>query len=94
MPTPNDRAWNILYDAELVWSAERIEQALVTLGERISADYRERFPLVIAVMNGALYFAGHLLPRLRFPLTVEYVHATRYGDATTGGQLKWLVKPT
>ena len=93
MPTPNDRAWNILHNAELVCSAERIEQAFVTLGEHISTAYHERFPLVIAVMIGALYFAGQLLPRLRFPLTVEYVHATRYGAETAGGQLQWKVKP-
>jgi hypoxanthine phosphoribosyltransferase len=34
-----------------------------------------------------------LLPLLRFPLDLDYVHATRYGDSTSGGSLTWLVEP-
>ena len=44
-------------------------------------------------MGGAVVFAGQLLPRLRFPLDVDYVHATRYGSATRGGSLTWRVSP-
>ena len=44
-------------------------------------------------MGGAVVFAGQLLPRLAFPLECDYLHATRYGDVTTGGQLAWVVSP-
>jgi len=30
-----------------------------------------------------------LLPLLRFPLEFDYVHVTRYGDATRGGRIEW-----
>jgi hypoxanthine phosphoribosyltransferase len=39
-------------------------------------------------------FAGQLLPQLRMPLDVDYVHATRYGDATSGGRIDWRVPPS
>ena len=42
------------------------------------------------VMGGAVIFAGQLLPQLAFPLECDYVHATRYGKGTSGGDLKWL----
>ena len=48
---------------------------------------------MLCVMNGGLIFSGQLLPRLVFPLEVEYVHATRYGQETVGGGLNWLVRP-
>ena len=44
-------------------------------------------------MNGGLYFAGQLLRLLTIPVSVSYLHATRYGDKTQGQQLQWLVKP-
>lgn len=45
--------------------------------------------LALVVMRGGLVFAGHLLSRLRFPLTVDYVDASRYGASTEGGALTW-----
>ena len=37
---------------------------------------------------------GNLLPRLDFPLEVDYVHATRYRGDLKPGQLHWKVKPS
>lgn len=86
-------AWNIFHHAELVCSAERIEQGIVSVAERISARYFDRFPVVLCVMNGAVFFCGKLLPLLRFPLTLDYVHASRYGEATSGGAVHWRMLP-
>jgi hypoxanthine phosphoribosyltransferase len=44
-------------------------------------------------MGGAVVFSGQLLPLLRFPLELDYVHATRYADTTRGGALEWKVRP-
>jgi len=44
-------------------------------------------------MGGAVVFAGHLLPKLVFPLDCDYLHVTRYGDATSGGALAWVAEP-
>jgi hypoxanthine phosphoribosyltransferase len=44
-------------------------------------------------MGGAVVFAGQILPRLRFPLDFDYIHASRYGSATRGAQIEWRVTP-
>src|SRR5258708_5823941 len=44
-------------------------------------------------MGGAVVFAGQLPPRLRFPLDLDYIHASRYGAATRGAGVEWRVKP-
>jgi len=49
--------------------------------------------LVLSVMGGAVVFSGSVLPLLRFPLEFDYVHVTRYGDATSGGELRWIAAP-
>ena len=44
-------------------------------------------------MNGGLIFAGKLLTHLKFPLEASYLHATRYRNQTSGGDLFWKAKP-
>jgi hypoxanthine phosphoribosyltransferase len=87
------KAWSILNDADLVCSAEVVDRSIASVATAISAQYRDRYPMVLCVMNGAIYFCGKLMGLLHFPLTLEYVHATRYGAATDGGQILWRVEP-
>jgi hypoxanthine phosphoribosyltransferase len=77
---------------EIVAAAE-IQSTLDRLAHEISARLAGRNPLVIAVMNGGLVFAGQLLPRLAFPLECSYVHVQRYGHGTSGGELVWIAGP-
>ncbi len=88
-----EKAWKIYHESELVVSAERIDQCIVNVAERVAERYRDRFPVILCVMNGAVFFCGKLLPLLRFPLTLDYVHASRYGAATAGGEVQWRMLP-
>ena len=88
------KAWSIFESAELVCPAERVEQAIVTVAAALTERYRDRFPVVLCVMNGAIFFCGKLMGLLRFPLTLDYVHATRYGTGTSGGSVQWRVEPS
>jgi hypoxanthine phosphoribosyltransferase len=60
----------------------------------ITAELAEKDPLVLCVMTGALVVVGRLVPRLQFQLRLDYLHATRYRGATSGGDLTWLHRPT
>jgi len=71
-----------------------VEAALDRMAAEITARLADANPLVYAVMNGGLIFAGRILPRLPFPLEVAYLHATRYGHAIQGTLLDWRVRPT
>ena len=90
MPAASE-AWNFLKESDLVSSAADVEAAIGRLAGEIEARFRERYPLVLLVMGGAVVFAGQLLPRLRMPLDLDYIHVTRYGDATRGGEVRWRV---
>ena len=46
------------------------------------------------LMTGAVVAVGRLLPRLQFQLRLDYVHATRYRGATSGGELAWRYRPS
>jgi len=79
--------------AELLVSGAELERILDRLAESITAVLAERDPVVLCVMTGAVIAVGRLLPRLGFPLTLDYVHATRYRGTTSGGDLQWLHRP-
>lgn len=77
--------------AELLLTPDGVAAAVARVAAAISTAFAgsgER-PLALVVMRGGLIFAGHLLPQLGFPVDVDYVDATRYGDATRGGELSW-----
>lgn len=86
-------AQQLLDNAECVASADTVQTVLDRLGEEIARVLAEDFPLVLAVMGGAVVFAGQLLPRLGFPLEFDYLHVTRYRGKTSGGEVEWRVLP-
>ncbi len=87
-------AWKLLEEADLIASAEQVEQAIVSVAAAIGARYAEQFPLVLCVMNGGVFFCGKLLAKLAFPLTLDYVHASRYGEGLTGRDIVWRMLPS
>ncbi|MGE0288378.1 MAG: hypoxanthine-guanine phosphoribosyltransferase [Bradyrhizobium sp.] len=92
LPDPA-RAWAFLDQSDLVVAAPEVDAAIVRLGGEMTRALGDTYPLVLTVMGGAVVFAGRLLPLLRFPLDLDYVHATRYGAATQGGGIEWRVAP-
>ena len=89
---PQD-AKKILAEADLLCSAEESALAVRRVAAEITARLADANPLVLAVMGGAVVFTGQLLPQLVFPLDFDYLHVSRYGDVTKGGQLAWIVEP-
>jgi hypoxanthine phosphoribosyltransferase len=86
-------AWDFLENSDRVTGAEEVQAAIRRLAAEIEDRLHEAYPLVLVVMGGAVVFAGQLLPLLRFPLDFDYVHASRYGDATHGAGIRWRVEP-
>ncbi len=86
-------ARKIFEEADLLCSAEESALAVRRVAGEITARLADANPLVLAVMGGAVVFTGQLLPQLIFPLDFDYLHVTRYGDVTSGGDLEWIVKP-
>lgn len=84
----------VFEQADLIYSLDDIDQALQNMAQQLEQHYAERNPVILCVMNGSVMTTGHLLPKLNFPLELDYIHATRYGDKTVGGELDWHAKPT
>jgi hypoxanthine phosphoribosyltransferase len=86
-------SWAFLEDSDLISSAEEVKAGIDKVAAEIQEKLKDKYPLALIVMGGAVVFAGQLLPKLRMPLDLDYIHATRYGAATTGGGIEWRVEP-
>ena len=86
-------AWRFLEQSDLIASADEIHTAVRRVGAEVTAALAAAYPLLLVVMGGAVVFAGQLLPLLRFPLDLDYIHASRYGRETRGAHIDWRVAP-
>ena len=86
-------AWRFLEESDPIASAEEVQAAINRVAAEITQSMGKSYPLVLVVMGGAVVFAGQVLPRLRFPLDLDYIHATRYGVETVGAKIDWRVAP-
>ncbi|MEQ1582970.1 MAG: hypoxanthine-guanine phosphoribosyltransferase [Candidatus Nitrotoga sp.] len=90
---PNQQTNDILNQAELIVSAEKVQAAVMSVAQEINTVLADMHPLLLSVMGGAVVFTGQLLPLLTFPLDFDYVHVSRYGTNQQGGILHWKVEP-
>ena len=80
-------------EADCLFSKAEVTAAIAQLGKTISDELSQKNPIIIGIMNGALIPMGLLMPELDFSLQIDYLHATRYRNKTTGGELQWLASP-
>lgn len=85
---------DIFAKATCLYSRAQVDDALDQMADNISQVLQDQNPLFLCVVVGGIVTLGNLLPRLDFPLEVDYIHATRYRGETSGGELHWKAKPT
>lgn len=78
-----------LQEADLLHSEEEVQAALESLASEINSQMQGKDPIVFCVMNGGVIPTGMLLPRFTFTFRLDYLHATRYREATRGSDLYW-----
>lgn len=84
---------NLPANSKLVFDNAEILTAINDLADRLNQQLINETPVVLCVMQGGLVFSGHLIPRLDCMLEIDYIHATRYNNQTTGEQLIWKSYP-
>jgi len=95
-----------LATAEVIHERPALEAAIGRMAVKIRNDYAigvtatrdsaTARPVFLTVMHGGLPFAAQLALELGargLDLEFDYLHATRYRGATTGGELVWKHRP-
>ena len=83
----------VLENSVLIADRQEVEAAVERMAVAVNAYYEERPIVLLAVMTGAIMPAAWLASRLKMPLQMDFIHATRYTGQTEGGELDFRVPP-
>lgn len=85
-----------LAGADLIFDRKTLEREIARMAVTIRNDYAGSVPVYLTIMHGGLPFAAQLAMELGargLDLQFDYLHATRYRGATSGGELVWKHRP-
>jgi len=77
-------------DFEVLLPADRIRDRVTELATRINADYADKQPLFLGVMNGAFLFVSDLFKRMTMPCEISFIKVSSY-NGTAAGPVRGLV---
>jgi hypoxanthine phosphoribosyltransferase len=69
---------NLTTDSRVIYTNDDITKSISSLAAELNNYYRGQEVVVLAVMTGAIPFAGQLLSQLDFDLVISYAHVSRY----------------
>lgn len=76
-------------EQELLIHQAAINARVKELASRISADYREKEPMVVGVLNGVVFFFTDLVREITIPLKIDFIRASSYGaDTSSSGSVR------
>lgn len=76
---------------EILITEEEIQNKISELGGVLSKEFKDRFPLVVGVLKGALPFMADLIKRMDIHLEIDVMDVSSYGNQTvSSGEVKIL----
>lgn len=74
---------------EILFTEEVIQNKIAEIGAQLSEEYKDKFPLVIGVLKGALPFMADLIKRISVHLEMDVMDVSSYGTSTvSSGEVK------
>jgi len=83
----------LLENSTLLAGKEQVDAAVARMAQDINAYYGDGEILLLIVMTGAVMPAAWLASKLKMPLQMDFLHATRYSGQTAGGEIEFRVPP-
>jgi hypoxanthine phosphoribosyltransferase len=77
---------------EVVVPADKLLARVAELGEQITADYRDRPPLLVGVLKGACFFLSDLARSILLPVELDFMAVSSYGSSTHTSGVVRIVK--
>ncbi len=70
---------------------EKIQKRIKELGEKITKEYRGKFPIFIGILNGAFLFLSDLIRNVSLNCEIDFFKLSSYGDEKiSSGKVKLL----
>lgn len=81
-------------NAILLHDLHEINAAIEKIATAMNEKLADKEPIFLCTMNGAILFMGQLMPKLNFPMQIDYIHVSRFRGETRGGDLHWIASPS
>lgn len=76
----------------VVFDQEEIAAIVQTMGAQITEDYKDRNPLLICVLKGAVVVMADLMRAIDIPISIDFMAVSSYGDGATSSGVVRIVK--
>jgi hypoxanthine phosphoribosyltransferase len=77
---------------KLVISQKMIHARVKELASQISHDYQGKEPVLVGVLNGAVFFLTDLAREMTIPVSIDFVRAVSYSSGSTSSGSVLLTK--
>ena len=86
-------AHTILKNSKVLFGREVVEAAVQKMADEINEYYGDEPIILITALTGAIIPATWLVTKLKMPVQMDFVHATRYRGGLYGAELEYRVPP-
>ena len=83
---PDARA--LLKNSRVLFDRDEVSAAVQKMADQINEYYGDEPLILISVLTGAIIPAAWLATKLKMPLQMDFVHATRYRGGLYGAELE------
>ncbi|MDR2828501.1 MAG: hypoxanthine phosphoribosyltransferase [Acholeplasmatales bacterium] len=73
--------------SRVLFSKRKINRIVKKLANKITADYKDKNPVLVGMLKGCNPFISDLVKKLDFPLEISYMIASSYKGTTSTGSV-------
>lgn len=84
---------DLLKNSRVLFDRDEVSAAVQKLADEINEFYGDEPIIMISVLTGAIIPAAWLATKLKMPVQMDFVHATRYRGGLYGAELEYRVPP-
>jgi hypoxanthine phosphoribosyltransferase len=79
-------------EIEILIPRQAILSRIKALADQISSDYVASEPILIGILNGAVFFFTDLIREMTIPLRMDFIRAASYGHGTSSSGIVKFTK--
>ncbi len=83
----------LLEKSSVLFNRDEVSAAVQKMADEINRFYGDEPLVLIAILTGAIIPATWLATKLKMPVQMDFVHATRYRGGLYGAELEYRVPP-
>lgn len=77
---------------KILLTRKEIREKVASLARQVSRDYKEKNPLLICVLKGAVVFLADFIRELDIDVEIDFMAVSSYGDSTTTSGVVRILK--